>query len=435
MKVLVVGSGGREHAICWKLSQSAKLTELYCAPGSAGISSVAKIVPIKVDDIEGLVKFAKTNAIDLTVVGPEYPLSLGLADRLREQNLRVFGPSKAAAMLEVSKSFAKQVMNEAGVPTARHEVVNDRGSAEKILSEMGVPVVLKADGLASGKGVHVCMAKEQVTEALDSLFAGSNTAGTSTSGSSAKRSDDYRVVIEEYLPGVEISYMIATDGENIVPLSPSHDYKRIFDNDKGPNTGGMGSVCPTPRFTETDEEVALYKVMIPMISQMKKRGTPFRGFLYAGLMKAPDGKMKVLEFNVRLGDPETQAIMRSLKSDFLETLFILSDATPKLIERLPALEWDSGKSVCIVISADGYPGTPKIGDEIAGLDKASEIKDVVVFHAGTEARDGKFCTAGGRVLSVTAKAETLEEARNRAYSAADCITFRGRHYRKDVALG
>jgi phosphoribosylamine--glycine ligase len=420
MRVLVIGSGGREHAICWRLRQSSLATHVFCAPGNPGIGMVAKLVDIAVDDIAGLIAFVKDQNIELTVVGPEYPLSLGIVDAFRKENLRIFGASKAASQLESSKAFAKQIMNEAGVPTGRFQVVHSRAEASAYIEQYGAPVVLKADGLASGKGVFVCHTIEEAQEAVASLY---------------KKNEVGSVVIEEFLEGIEVSYIIATDGEHIVPMQASHDYKRIFDKDEGPNTGGMGSVCPTPRFTEEQEEFVLHYVMVPTIAQMKKRGMPFSGFLYAGLMISPTGTIKVLEFNTRLGDPETQSIMRQFQSDLLETLYELSDPSPHTVmQNMPAPAWAPKVTVSIVLAAAGYPDAPRTGDEITGVHQAEELSDVVVFHAGTAFQEGKLVTAGGRVLAVSAQGETIAEARELAYRAADMIQFAGKQQRCDIAL-
>lgn len=423
MKVLVIGSGGREHAICWKIRQSPKVSQVYCAPGNPGIGMVARCIDIKVDDLQGLLTFAKENAIDLTVVGPEYPLTLGLVDLFRAEGVRIFGATKAAAELEGSKSFAKKIMVEAGVPTARYHVVYTRDEAESYINTHGAPVVLKADGLASGKGVFVCKTKEEAISALPSLFPA--------------QGGGHRVVIEEFLEGIEVSYIVATDGENIIPMAPSHDYKRIFDKDEGPNTGGMGSVCPTPRLTEDEEESVIYDVMVPVISTMKQRGTPFSGFLYAGIMKGADGRLNVLEFNTRLGDPETQSIMRRLKSDLAEVLYMLSEPPgeeSRLIEDLKDLEWSSETSVCLVLASEGYPDAPKTGDEVTGLHLTEILPGTVVFHAGTVMEGDKIVTSGGRVFGVTATGPDLETARANAYKAADLVQFRGRQIRRDIGL-
>jgi phosphoribosylamine--glycine ligase len=420
MKVLVIGSGGREHAICWRLRQSKIVTHVFCAPGNPGIEMSAKLVDIKVDDISALISFVKENGIELTVVGPEYPLSLGIVDAFRLENLRIFGASKEASQLESSKAFAKKIMNDAGVPTGHFKVVQSKKEASDYIAQCGAPIVLKADGLASGKGVFVCKTIDEAQEAVASLY---------------KNSDSGSVVIEEFLEGIEVSYIIATDGENIIPMQASHDYKRIFDHDAGPNTGGMGSVCPTPRFNDEQEDFVLHHVMVPVLAQMKRRGTPFSGFLYAGLMIAPNGTMKVLEFNTRLGDPETQSIMRQFDSDLLETLYELSDPSSNVvIQNIPAPTWAEKVTVSIVLAAEGYPDAPKTGDEITGIHLAESLPDVVVFHAGTKFENGKLVTTGGRVLVVSAQANSLESARAQAYKASDMIQFRGRQMRRDIGI-
>ena len=420
MKVLVIGAGAREHAICWRLRQSKMVTHVFCAPGNVGIGMTARCVNIAVDDIPGLVAFAKENAIELTVVGPEYPLNLGVVDLFRENGLRIFGASKAASLLESSKAFSKQVMNEAGVPTGRYAVVESFEAAMNYLQEVGAPIVLKADGLAAGKGVFVCKNIAEAQEAIITLY---------------KNSKDAKVVCEEFLEGIEVSYIIATDGENIVPMAPSHDYKRIFDDDEGPNTGGMGSVCPTPRLTAEQEEFVLHHIIVPTIAQMNRKGAPFTGFLYAGLMISPEGKISVLEFNTRLGDPETQSIMRCLESDLAEILYDLSEDTPnksKIILNLPTPTWSNKSCVALVLASAGYPESSSSGDTIEGIHLAEIMQEVIVFHAATKLEDGRLVTAGGRVLSVTATGDTVELARQAAYRAADLIQFKGRQLRRDI---
>ncbi len=414
MKVLVIGSGGREHALCWKLRQSPLLKALYCAPGNPGIEQVAQCVPIKVDNIQALVDFAKSEAIDFTIVGPELPLSKGVVDLFRREKMLIFGPSQKAAQLESSKEFAKEVMVAAGVPTARYATVNDAASAKKYFSEHGVPVVFKADGLASGKGVFVCHTNEEASSAMSALFT-------------QLKAD--RVVIEQFLEGIEVSYIVATNGKEIVPFAPSHDYKRIFDADKGPNTGGMGSVCPTPRLTDAQGAWVVEKVMRPVICEMERRGIPFSGFLYAGLMISPKGEISVLEFNARFGDPECQSIMRRLDSDLLELLLALAQG------RNPApIRFNSNAAVCLVAASAGYPDAPELGDEITGIAQSQLISNTVVFHAGTSGDGGSLKTAGGRVLSITATGSDIAAARSAAYKASDLIQFRGKQVRRDIGL-
>ncbi len=419
MKVLVIGAGGREHALCWKLRQSPLVSQLYCAPGNPGTKQWGKNVPLKVDDLEGLSEFATREGITLTVVGPEYPLSCGIVDHFRSRNLPIFGPTKAAACLEGSKSFSKEIMVAAGVPTARSETFTDKVKARQFIEQNGAPIVLKADGLAAGKGVFVCLSLDEAYKGLDSLFS---------------EFKDPKVLIEQFLAGVEVSYIVATDGERVLPFAPSHDYKRIFEDDKGPNTGGMGTVCPTPRFTEEQGRWAAEHVIQPVLQEMKKRGTPFSGFLYAGLMISPEGKINVLEFNARMGDPECQSILRKLDSDLFQLLASLSGVRD--VGAVPTkLKWRDGSAVCVVLAAEGYPGTVRSGDPIEGIELTQMIPDCVVFQAGTsEAQNGGVCTAGGRVLNVTAVGDTVEEARLRAYKGCDLIQYRGRQVRRDIGL-
>ncbi|MCO6429854.1 MAG: phosphoribosylamine--glycine ligase [Deltaproteobacteria bacterium] len=416
MKVLVIGSGGREHAIVWKLKQSAKVSRIYAAPGNPGMASCAQIVPIKVDSLVELAEFARSEGIDLTVIGPEYPLSLGIVDHFREAGLRIFGPTKAAAQLESSKAFAKEIMIEAGVLTSRHAVFEDREAAAQYLAKHGAPVVLKADGLAAGKGVFVCLDMKQAERALDEIY--SSYEGT-------------RLVIEDFLQGKEVSYIVATDGKNVVPLASSHDYKRALDGDQGPNTGGMGSVSPTPNMSASQEAEVIERVIEPVLAVMKRRGTPFSGFLYAGLMLTESG-IQVLEFNARLGDPETQVILRRLRSDFFEVLYALSE--PAGSDQVPPIDWTSQSAVCVVLASEAYPAKPITGDEITGIEAAEALEGVAVFHAGTALDgQGRLVTAGGRVLNVTAVGNTLAEATLTVYRACKLINFRGMQHRSDIA--
>lgn len=418
MKALVIGSGGREHAICWKLAQSPSLTELYCAPGNPGTAGIAENIAVAVDDLDGLLAFAKDKAIDLTIVGPEYPLTLGVVDLFKNTGFKIFGPGREAAKIEGSKAFAKELMARAGIETAKYTTCSSRDSALQELAKWGAPVVLKDDGLAAGKGVFVCMTEKEAAEAVDALYA---------------RQADKCIVIEEYLEGPEASYIVATNGTQIVPMAASHDYKRIGDNDTGPNTGGMGTVSPTPHLSQEEEQEVLNKVMKPAIQAMEEAGTPYQGFLYAGIIKDPKKGLKVLEFNARLGDPETQVIMRRLNSDLFETLYKLSDDnnSGKLIQEL---EWDKRSAVCVVMAAKGYPTSVLKGDEISGIGSVSGKDDCVVFHAGTGLNDvAKLVTAGGRVLNVTAVGESQELARSKVYTALEQIAFNGAQYRKDIA--
>lgn len=419
MDVLVIGSGGREHALCWRLRRSPSVRRLFVAPGNPGIEPFAQRVPIGVDEIEQLLDFARSERIGLTVVGPEYPLTLGLVDRFREAGLRVFGPTREAARLEGSKAFAKEVMATAGVPTARHTLLKDLVEAREWLRRNGAPIVLKSDGLAAGKGVFVCHTLPEAEVALEALFGEMKAVV---------------VVAEEMLSGPEASFIVATDGERFVPMAPAHDYKRIGDGDTGPNTGGMGAVCPTPHLSGEAARWAEDHVIAPMLREMRARGTPFTGFLYAGLMIDPVKGVKVLEFNVRFGDPECQGVLRRFEGDFAALLHGLSETAGGE----PPIEvgWSPQSSVTLVIAAEGYPGEPRSGAVIEGIEFAEMIPEVVVFHAGTDRRsDGKLVTKGGRVLAVTALGESMEEARQRAYKAADMIQFPGRQLRRDIGRG
>jgi phosphoribosylamine--glycine ligase len=416
MNVLVIGNGAREHAMCWKLRSSRELTALYCAPGNPGTERVAQNVPIAMDDIVGLAEFARSRKIDLTIVGPELPLSLGISDAFAARGLRIFGPSQEAARIEASKSFAKEVMQGAGVSTAACKVFSDRQSAEAYLAKVQPPIVLKADGLAAGKGVFVCLSRSDVAEGLEQLFGVLKIQ---------------RMVAEDYMSGHEVSYIVATDGERVVPLASSHDYKRLLDNHEGPNTGGMGSVSPTPSLSPELEKRALSEVIYPVLAEMRRRGAPFRGFLYAGLMVGEEGGIKVLEFNARLGDPETQVIMRRMEGDFLELCHALSDPAGKA--PLPPMTWSSDAAVCIVAASAGYPGTVQQGDEITGIEFGEMLPQGAVFYAGIKRNDaGKLVTSGGRVLSATATGATVAEAASRAYKVCDMIQFKGRQVRRDI---
>lgn len=414
MKVLVIGSGGREHAIAWKLSLSKKIDKLFCAPGNPGTQEMCENVQIAVDDIDNLVKFAKENQIDLTVIGPEYPLTLGIVDEFKKEGLRVFGPTKAAAQIEGSKSFSKEIMDAAGVPTAKYKSVSNKSDLEKVLAELGSPIVIKNDGLAAGKGVFVCLNDQQVKEAVEILY---------------KTQKPERVVVESFLPGKEVSFMAACAGEVVVPLATSHDYKRIFDDDQGPNTGGMGTVSPTPNLNNEQEEWVLQNVMKPVVNVMNERGCAFTGFLYAGLIVSPTGEINVLEFNARLGDPETESIMRRLESDFFDLLYSLSSDHPADVGEV---KWSNKVASCIIMASEGYPESSSKGDEITGIELAEKDSKVKVFHAGTGVSNGSLVTNGGRVLAVTALDENLETSLKTAYEAVSKISFRACQYRSDI---
>ena len=418
MKVFLIGGGGREHTLAWKIKQSPRVEQVFCAPGNAGIEQIAQCVKISSDDIDELARFAKKEQIDLTVVGPELPLTLGIVDRFQDEGLRVFGPGKDAAMLEGSKAFTKELMKQQGIPSAFFSAFTDAQDASRYIQEVGAPIVVKADGLCGGKGVIVC---QTVEEALDAV----NLIMINESFGDAGR----KIVVEECLQGEEASFLVFTDGKHILPMPSSQDHKPVFDGDMGPNTGGMGAYSPAPVVTPAMEEQILEEVMKPTIRAMAEQGHPYRGVLYAGLM-IEDGKAKVLEFNCRFGDPEAQPLLMRLKSDIVPVLEAIADGDLSGIE----LEWDTRATVCVVMAAKGYPKSYKKGMEISGLEKAGEMRDTVVFHAGTENSGGKILTDGGRVLGVTSAGDTIAEAIDLAYSAVEQIHWEGVHYRKDIGM-
>lgn len=420
MKVLVIGSGAREHAICWRLKSSCPTIKVFCAPGNPGIAAVATCLPIAVTAVEQLAEAVKSHGINLTVVGPEAALEVGVTDLFEAHGFPIVGPSKVAAQLETSKAFAKEVMVEAGVPTAAYEVFTTRSSLEEYCIAKGAPIVLKADGLASGKGVFVIQDPKEFESAFDALFG-------------ALRAE--RVVVEEFLEGVEVSCIFASNGKDVVPLAPAHDYKRLEDNDGGPNTGGMGSVCPTQRINGDDLVWIEQRCARPIIDTMAKRGTPFKGFLYAGLMvstKQPrENGMKVLEYNTRLGDPECQSIMARLASDPIELFQWMSGEQAEK----PVLSWKSKIATTVVVASDGYPESPKKGDEITGLELATLVPETILFHASTARNErGAVVSTGGRTLSVVGLGDSYEESRGAAYKAVDMIQLRGRRLRRDIGV-
>ncbi len=415
MKLLVIGSGAREHAICLKLRGSKAVTDLFCAPGNPGISKVAECVPIKVEQIVELANFAESHQIDLTVVGPELPLSLGLVDLFKSKGLRIVGPTKAAAQIESSKSFAKQVMKAANVPTAAWERFSEYEPALAYIRKIGAPIVLKADGLAAGKGVYVCRTVDEAEVGIERLFT---------------EFKDGTVLVERFLEGVEASYIVATDGRSFLPLATSHDYKRLKDGGVGPNTGGMGSVSPTPRLTLSEQNWVNEHIIQPVIDQMARQGSPFVGFLYAGLMISPTREINVVEFNCRLGDPECQVILERLESDFLTILIKLVEGVNSQAQ-LPSLVWRKETAVCVVHAAAGYPDAVRKGDEISGIEQA-ELYGVKVLHAGTATAAGKLITNGGRVLSVVSLGDSVAAARSLAYRGSDMVQFAGRQVRRDI---
>lgn len=418
MKILVIGSGGREHTLVWKIAQSKLANKIYAAPGNGGIAELAECVDIKADDIDGLLNFAIKNKIDLTVVGPEAPLVSGIVDKLQKKGLKVFGPSENAAQLEGSKVFAKEFMARHKIPTAKFKVFDDSLDAKDYINEVGAPLVVKADGLAAGKGVIICKSEAEAEAAIDLIME-----------KRVFKDAGNRVVIEECLEGEEASILVISDGKNFVTLESSQDHKRIFDNDEGPNTGGMGAYSPAPVVTNDLLDKIKKEVCLPTIKGMSSEGNVFKGVLYAGLMITKDGPM-VLEYNVRFGDPETQAILPRLKSDLVE--IIIASLNGKLDKF--KLQWDSRACVCIVMASGGYPGSYEKGKVISGLDKAKDMKDVIVFHAGTKLENGQVLTSGGRVLGVTGLGDGIKAAIDNTYKAVDKIKFDKAHFRKDIGL-
>ena len=415
MKTLVVGGGGREHAIIRALARSAAEPELICAPGNAGIAAdAACLSEVGAEDVDAIVAAASAHSVDLVLVGPEAPLVAGAVDRLADAGIAAFGPSAAAARLEGSKAFAKEAMAEAGVPTASHALLRDRDEALAQISCASFPAVLKADGLAAGKGVIICEGEAEARDAIDVYFT-------------ERRFGETPVVLEQFLEGEELSLLALCDGENVLPLAPAQDYKRIFDGDEGPNTGGMGSYSPVPGFDPAAVEEIADQVHRPVVELMRRRGTPFHGVLYAGLMLTPEGP-RVLEFNVRFGDPETQAVLPRLRSDLLE--LCRATRVPGGLAGIGA-DFSEDWAVTVVLASAGYPESSSKGDPISGLEEAAALAEVV--HAGTAARDGGIVTAGGRVLNVTGLAPTPADARKRAYDAARLIKFDGVQMRSDIA--
>lgn len=414
MKVLVVGSGGREHALCWKIAQRPD-TEVYVAPGNIGMVDVATLVNIKVDDIAGLVDFAKAEGIDLTVVGPELPLTLGIVDAFQEAGLACFGPNKVAAKLEGSKAFSKELMKKYGIPTAAFDTFTDVEKAKAFVDEIGVPCVVKADGLAAGKGVIICMTREEADKAIEDMLTDHAFGDASAT-----------IVIEEYMVGPEVSVLAFADGKSVLPMVSAQDHKRIFDGDKGPNTGGMGAYSPAPVYTEALSAEVNKTIIEPTIAAMAAEGTPFTGILYTGLMLTEKGP-RVLEYNVRFGDPETQPIMVRMKSDIVELFQACVDG--KLDEA--TLEWHDEAAVCVIMASGGYPASSEKGVPIHGLDDIA-AEEAIVFHSGTAEKDGEIVTNGGRVLGVTAKDATIKGAIDKAYAAVEKINFDHMQFRRDI---
>lgn len=417
MKILILGSGGREHALVWKLRQSPRVSKIYCAPGNGGIAAEAECLPADLKNIESLVNLAKRIEPDLTVVGPELPLTLGLVDRFTSEGWKTFGPTAAAAQLESSKSFAKLFMQRHHIPTAHYAICKSRDEVRDALSHFHMPIVLKADGLAAGKGVVISKTKEEATTVAAEMLSGKMLGEAGLS-----------VVIEEFLQGEELSFLVLSDGDRVAPLVPAQDYKRIGDGDTGPNTGGMGAYSSQALLDEQMQNWIVQHIARPVVKGMRAEGMEYRGILYCGLMLTARGPM-VLEFNCRFGDPEAQAILMRLESDLLEALEAAIEGRVSEGD----FRWSRDAAACVVMASGGYPGTFEAGKKISGLEEVGRMQGVKVFHAGTSARDHTYFTAGGRVLGITARAPELKTAVARAYEALAKISFEGAHYRKDIA--
>lgn len=424
MKVLVIGSGGREHALAWKLSQSERIQKVYVAPGNGGTARDPNLVDVPITDVKALREWAQQEKIELTVVGPEAPLAAGVVDEFRAHGMRIFGPTQAAAQLESSKAFSKAFMQRHGIPTAIYETFTDAAQAHAYIDKMGAPIVVKADGLAAGKGVVVAMTAAEAHEAIDFMLLDNQLGVVHNAGADGAAVP--RVVIEEFLQGEEASFIVLCDGQNVVALATSQDHKRLLDHDEGPNTGGMGAYSPAPVVTAQVHARAMREVIMPTIKGMEKDGIPYTGFLYAGLMIDAQGLPKTLEFNCRMGDPETQPIMMRLKTDLVEVMLAATSGKLDTLE----LEWDRRPALGVVMAAAGYPMNPRKGDVITGLPK--DELDAMVFHAGTVAVNGQTVTSGGRVLCVTVLADSVKQAQQKAYEVAKGIHFDGQQYRKDI---
>jgi phosphoribosylamine--glycine ligase len=418
MKVLVVGSGGREHAIIWKLSQSEKVDKIYCAPGNAGIGELAELVPIGAMDFDSLIAFAKENEVDLTVVGMDDPLVGGIVDAFEEAGLRVFGPRKNAAIIEGSKAFSKELMKKYNIPTAAYETFDDYEKALEYVKNGDFPVVLKADGLALGKGVLICNTLEEAEDGLKSMMIDKKFGASGN-----------KVVIEEFLTGPEMSVLSFCDGKTIVPMVSAQDHKRAYDNDEGLNTGGMGTFSPSRVYTDELAKDCMEKIYKPTVDALNAEGRTFKGIIFFGLMLTPKG-MRVIEYNARFGDPETQVVLPRLKNDLLEIFEACVDGTLDKID----VQWEESGTACVVLASGGYPVSYKKGYEITGLEDAKKAPNTVVFHAGTALKDGKYVTNGGRVLGVTGIGANLDEAIKIAYDSVKLINFKDMHYRKDIGI-
>lgn len=417
MKVLVIGSGGREHALVWKINQSPQVSKIYCAPGNAGISQLAQCISIEPDKIMELANFAQKTKIDLTVVGPEISLSLGIVNEFNKRRLKIFGPTKKATEIESSKVFSKYMMKKYNIPTADYRTFTDNKEALAYIKKRQFPQVLKADGLAAGKGVFIIHNVEEAQISLDSLM------NEKIFGDAGRK-----VIVEDYLEGEEVSVLAFSDGQNVVPMAPSQDYKKIYDHGRGPNTGGMGAYSPVPFYDENSKNKVLEKVLKPIISGLKKEGREYKGVIYAGLVFSKKG-IKVLEFNARFGDPETQVLLPRLETDIVEIFMaVLNGKLPKI-----DIKWKKNPVVCVIAASGGYPAKYQKGKRICGLEKLKNKDDVFAFHAGTRYREEKIVTSGGRVLGITAWAENISEAKKKAYEGMEKIYFQDMYYRKDIA--
>lgn len=416
MKLLVVGGGGREHAVVWKLSQNPRVEKIYCAPGNGGISALAECVPIKATDVAGMVAFAKERQVDLVVVTPDDPLALGMVDALEEAGIRAFGPNQAAAIVEASKAFSKDLMKKYNIPTAAYEVFDDYQKAVDYIKTAPIPLVVKADGLALGKGVLICKTRLEAHHALETIML-----------DKAFGEAGQKVVIEEYLEGPEVSILAFCDGTTLLPMESAQDHKRALDGDQGTNTGGMGTFTPSAKYTEEIRRQVEETILLPSVRALNAEGRKFKGVLFFGLMLTKDGP-RLLEYNARLGDPETQSVFFRLKTDLLTILEAVIEERLHKIQ----LEWEPGAAVCVVMASGGYPGRYETGKLITGLDEVDY--DAMVFHAGTTMKEGQLYTSGGRVLGVTARGRDIEEARKKAYANVEKISFEGAHYRKDIGI-
>ena len=416
MKIMVVGGGGREHTLIWKIAQSPLVKKIYCAPGYAGISEVGECVDIDVKNIERLAEFAKDKNIDLTVVGPEIPLVAGIVNVFEKNGLKIFGPSKDAAQLEGSKIFAKNLMTKYGIPTAKYKVFDNPEKAQDFIKEIGPPVVIKADGLAAGKGVIISNTQQEAESAIKKIMEDKEFGDAGD-----------KIIVEECLEGRELSILAFTDGKTVIPMISSQDHKRVYDNDKGPNTGGMGAFAPSPFYTSELAQMVEEEVLKKTVNAMKMEGITYKGILYAGLMLTSEG-VKVLEYNCRFGDPETQAVLPLLDTDLIEIMgAVVEDRLDEM-----TIKWKNKSAVCIVMSSKGYPAEYEAGLEIKGLEDVKGLNEIFIFHAGTTFENGKITTSGGRVLGITALGDKIETAAKEAYKGVKSIYFEGAHYRKDI---